>query len=127
LLLAQGDTGLLGAGNGPHPEPLAPPDGFEPIQNSENLHYSWSATSGGERLLGTEPVAVRIWNGGYDLAEVALRIRGLEQSGLEIFRAERAVTSWPRGSEVKLEIASWEIPDPVHALHVELLRAQFAL
>lgn len=125
LILALGAGGLLGAGRAPHPQPLPPPEGFEPVTAAVNLHFSWEAAGGGAPLLGTETLQLNVFNAGYDLAEVVLRVRGTDESDRELFAIERELEDWPRGRPVRLEIPSYEVPDPVRALKVELVKAEF--
>ena len=116
---------MRGAGKAPHPEPLAPLEGFEPILSAANLYFHWEAAGGGAPLLGTEALALRVFNAGYDLAEVVLQVRGLDEAGVELLAVERAMEDWPRGESVKLEIPSYEMPDLVRTLDVELVEAEF--
>jgi hypothetical protein len=125
LGLELGSEGILGAGRAPTANPLARPTGFQPVQHAANLYFRWEAVGGGTPLLGTESLALLLFNGGYDLAEVTLRIVGTGQAGQTLCAIERAVEAWPRGRQVQLEIPSYELPDRVQALYVELLSAEF--
>lgn len=125
LVLARGAAGLLGAGRVPHPQPLPPPAGFVPVAEAANLSFRWEAAGGGRPLLGTEPLSLRAFNGGYGLAQVALRIRACDGAGREVCTAAREVAEWPRGGEVELEIASYELRDRVQAVRLELVQAEF--
>ncbi|MCK4341960.1 MAG: hypothetical protein KAY37_09585 [Phycisphaerae bacterium] len=127
LPLAEAAAGVVDAGRTPHPEPLKPPEGFEPIESAAQLYFHWEPAGGGTLLLGTETLGLSVYNGGYDLAEVALQVRGEDQNGKELFAVECEIEEWPRGRTEYHEIPSWELPDPVHALHVELVKAEFGL
>jgi hypothetical protein len=126
LVLKLGARGPLGPGHVPHPEPAAVPSGFEPIAGSENLYFHWTALGGGRPLLGTEPLALQVINVGYGLREVVLRVTGSDENGRALCTLEREIAEWLFGVEVDLEIASYELPDRVRALQVELVQAEFA-
>ncbi len=125
LGLVVGPEGILGAGRAPHANPLACPAGFEPIRQAADMFFHWEATGGGAPLLGTEPLALTVFNGGYDLAQVVLHVCGTDRAGQPLFEIEREIEEWRRGGQVRLEIASYELPDRVHALNVVLIAAEF--
>lgn len=125
LMLAVGAQGVKGAGRAPQREPLPAPAGYESIQDAVDLHYRCEAAGGGTPLLGTEALMVTVFNGGYDLCAVVLRVRGQDAAGQELVAIEREIDEWPRGESVELEIPSYELPDIVHALSVELANAEF--
>lgn len=126
LPLGVEDGVVLGAGHVRHPQPLPPTEPAKPVEGAVDLHYRWQVAGGGTPLLGTEPLEVWVFNGGYSLAEVAVRIRGEDQAGRELFTTEREIERWLRGASVRLEIPSWELPDPVQTLRVELIQAEFS-
>lgn len=109
----------------PHPAPLAAPGGFQPCEGAPNLRVAVRHAWGGEALLDTEPCAVHVFNAGYDLRDVKLRIAGVDAAGREAFVVEREVASLPRGREEVLELASWEL-SPAERLTVRLVDASFA-
>lgn len=123
LLAAPG--GFLGAGRTRHPEPLVPPNGYEPFENAPDLHFHWQAAWGGEVLLGTETLEVTAFNAGYGLEEIVVRIRGENEAGKMLVTVEREIEQWPRGGQVELEIPSWELPDPAKKLVLTLVSAEF--
>lgn len=125
LGLEIGAEGVLGAGRAPHPDPLPCPDGFGPLLQAAHLYFRWEATGGGTPLLGTEPLALSLFNGGYELRQVVLRVCGTDRKGQPVFQLDREIEEWPRGQLVPLEIPSYELPDRVHGLHVELISAEF--
>ena len=125
LCLEVSPDGVLGAGRAPHPEPLAPPEGFLAIGLAANLHYAWHAVGGGRPLLGTEPLVLVVFNGGYDLAQVVLRVSGTGRGEKVLFAVEREIEEWPRGGQTELEISSYELSDTVQTLSVELVQAGF--
>ena len=126
LSLTFEDGRILGAGRVRHPDPLSPSEPAEPIVGAENLDCWWQAVGGGTPLLGTEPLEVWVFNGGYSLENVGLRIRGEDRSGRELFSTEREIQELPRGASTRLEVSSWELPDPVQTIHVELIKADFS-
>ncbi len=62
------------------PDPAAPP-----CLGAEHLHYHWGSAWGDRFLLGTEGIAVALFNGAYPLREVVFELRGEDAQG----RAER--------------------------------------
>lgn len=126
LRMEWGARGICGAGALPHGDPLEPPDAYVPVAGAAHLYFHHQAAGGGgARLLGTEPVLLSLFNGGYDLVEVRLRIVGLDATGAARFEVARELESWRRGQTVESEIPSYELPEPVRALRVELANAEF--
>ncbi len=103
-----------------HPTPLAPGLGFQPVQGMTDLHFKWHAAWGGVMLLGTETIAVVLFNGGYSLEDVVLRIRGFDAHKKIVFGLDMPVERLPRGRTTTLEIPSYEVPQPASSLGVEL-------
>jgi hypothetical protein len=126
LLLHGADGELVQAGRAAHPEPLDVPDGMQPIPGTEALFWRWEAAGGGQRLLGTEPLDVAMFNAGYALAAVQIRIVGMREDGAEVLRTERTCARLERGESCTLEVPSWELKDLVRALRVEFVSAEFA-
>lgn len=127
LRLEMGATGLLGAGRLRHPNPTAPAAGWEPVENAADLYYRWYPVGGGRPLLGTEPLEVRVFNGGYSLANATLRVELLGETGARPQSGvlQRELADCPRGEERAFEIASWELNDRVQELRVTLVQAEF--
>jgi hypothetical protein len=127
LSLSPGDGDVLEPGRIRHPKPVPPPDDFTPCEDADHLHYRWGAAWGGSFLLGTEGIAVLLFNGAYALKDVWLDIRGRHADGRELVALKQAVDTLPVGREVKIEIPSYELPDdPVQELTVALISAAFA-
>lgn len=125
LFLEAAPGQALVAGRVCHPCPLAPPDGFEPVQEAADLFFRCESAWGGERLIGTESIGVILFNGGYPLAEVALKVCGQDEAGAELFAENHEVDALPRGKEVKIEVPSYELPAPTRRLAVCLISAEF--
>lgn len=125
LVLERAAGGVLGAGRVPHPEPLTSPENAEPIAWATNLYFQWEAAGGGAPLIGTETLALDVFNAGYDLRGVVLRVFGIDDAEEEVCEMQRELEEWPRGAHLQLEIASYELPNPVRALKVELVTAEF--
>jgi len=129
LSLTPGQAGQLTAGRVLHPHPAATLDGFLPCIEAEHLYYRWGPPSGQSFLLGTEPIAVSLFNGAYPLEEVQMVICGKDDQGWVRFSVTQTVESLPVGEIVKLEIPSYELSDeatkPVHELEVTLVSAAF--
>ena len=126
LLLTRGVGGVLGAGRAPHPAPLTAPQGFAEVASAAHLHFASEAVGGGAPLLSTEPLLLKLFNGGYDLVEVVVRVCSVDRGGRELAAAEHEVRALPRGGQVAVEVPSYELPDRVRALKVELVKAEFA-
>ena len=127
LPLEVGAKGVLGAGRARHPQPLSPERDASPIEGAADLYFHWQAIGGGTPLLGTESLGLDVFNGGHNLAEVVLRVQGEDNTGKRLFAVEREIESWPRGQWARLEIASYELPDPVSTLLVDLVKAEFGV
>jgi hypothetical protein len=125
LALVAGPQGFLGAGRLGHPQPLPAPEGFAPLGGAADLFFQWEAAWGGGVPLGTEALAIKLFNAGYPLAQVVLRIRGAADGGEMPLDVTREVAEWPRGQVLTLEIASWELPGPACGLSVGLVAAEF--
>ncbi len=129
LSLTPGEAGQLQAGRIRHPKPLAPPDGFAPCLEAEHLFFRWGPPSGDTFLLGTEGIAVSLFNGAYPLQKVMVLVRGRDDSGFVRFSVSLSVEVLPAGQVVRADVPSYELPDevarPVAALEVALISAEF--
>ena len=95
LSLTPGPGGQLAAGRIVHPHPAAAPDGFAPCSEAEHLYYRWGPPSGQSFLLGTEPIAVALFNGAYPLEEVQVVICGKDDQGWVRFSVTQTVETLP--------------------------------
>ena len=125
LLMESVAGAMLSAGRTRHPDPLAPTEAAVPVVGAAHLYYRWQPVGGGTPLLGTEPLVLTVFNGGYSLGEVVLRVRGEDRAGQPLFAIHREIETVLRGQSVDVEIPSYELPGPVQALHVELVSAEF--
>ena len=125
LSLSCGPGGERQAGRIAHPEPIAAPKNFQAVSDSEGLHYTWQSAWGKTSLIGTEPLRLDVHNAGYPLREVRLEIRGVDREGNSSVACVRELEKWDRGERIALEIASYEIAAPLHALDVRLASAEF--
>lgn len=125
LALTQAVEGPLVAGQVRHPQAQPPPAGFVPVSGAPDLYFRAGAPGGGERLLGTEPIELAVFNGGYDLREVALLVEAAVDEG-PVPLVEREIEYLPQGRREMLEVGSWELPDIVRDVRVRLVRAEFA-
>jgi hypothetical protein len=119
--------GPLVAGKVQHPHPIPGPAGFSRCGEAIDLYFCCESAQGGHRLLGTEGVSVRLFNGGYPLAEVSLELVGRGPAGQQVLQVERMVPELPRGTELRVEIPSYEMSDEVAEVLVTLREAEFAL
>jgi len=125
LALGAGIDGSNDAGRIRHPQPLAVPQGFTAVGRAADLYFRSESAWGGERLLSTESIGVVLFNAGYPLQEVVLEGRGADQNDKKLFTIEQTVLELPRGEQIKIEVASYELPAPVRALFVALVSAAF--
>ena len=124
LLLESVGTELV-AGRIRHPNPLPPPESFQPCGEAADLYYRWESAWGGSMLLGTEGIAVFLFSGGYPLRQVVLRIEGADDQGRQLLAVQRTVDDLPRGRQIRLELASYELPAPVRSIGASLVSAEF--
>ena len=92
-----------------------------------DLYFSYESAWGGQRLLGTEGVSVALFNGGYALVDVALKVSGEDKTGREVCVVDHVLKDLPRGRELDIEVPSYEFPGPVHTLRLSLMSAEFRL
>jgi hypothetical protein len=111
---------------GPRVAPLQSPDGFTECENYPDLYYRWEAAWGGAMLLGTETLAVVLYNVGYSLADVVVEIVGDDHKGATVFMKQHEVTFLPRGKEVTIEVPSYELRSPASNIKVALLSGRYA-
>lgn len=110
-----------------HPDGLPAPEGFRPVEGVADLYYTWKAAWGGSMLLGTETIGVVLFNGGYPLEEVVLKVCGTDPQAKPVFAVERTLDELPRGQEVTVEVPSYEVPAPASDLVVRLLSGRYAV
>jgi hypothetical protein len=125
LSLALGIDGTRSPGRVGQPRARAAPAGFAQCDGSADLYCRWSSSWGGEALAGTEPLDVDVFNGGYGLSEVRLRVRGLDESGSELFAIDKEIERLPSGETVRIEVPSWELPAAAPAWSVALVSARY--
>jgi hypothetical protein len=125
LSLAAGLDGTLTAGRIRHPDPLAAPEGFAPCDHAANLYYRWESAWGGRTFLGTESIAVTLFNGGYPLQHAVFAVQGRDESGRQLFASDHTADELPRGQEVRIEVPSYELPAAPRELTVSLVAAEF--
>ena len=113
-------------GRVPHPAPLTAPPDFRRCEGAADLCYQIEASGGGSVLLGTEGFDVTVFNGGYPLESVVLKVDGLGAQGQSVFSVELSSDRLPRGEEVTLELPSYEISEPASDLSVALVSAEYA-
>lgn len=109
-----------------HPYPEPPPSGFEPVGDAVELYWRSESSFGGQRLIGTEGIGVRLFNGGFPLKEATFVVCGQDKEGRDVFTSEFAMALLPRGREVTLEVPSYELPDSIRTVRVKLKSAGFA-
>ncbi|UCG15704.1 MAG: zinc ribbon domain-containing protein [Phycisphaerales bacterium] len=130
LSLRAGSGGQVAPGRIRHPKPASPPDGFHACRDADHLHFRWGPAYGDSFLLGTEGIAVFLFNGAYPLEEVVLELSGKDDTGKARFSVTQTVEALPVGQEVRIEIPSYELSNelaaPVRELDVTLVSAEFS-
>ena len=113
------------AGRIRHPRPKNAPDDFEQCEGTEDLHFQWKSAWGSGTFLGTEPIAVTLFNGGYPLESVELKVTGTDTEGKSAFDIEMQVSALPHGETVEIEVPSYEYSTPAATIKVTLVSAEF--
>lgn len=73
-------------------------------------------------MLGTETIAVILFNAGHSLEDVMITIRGTGAAGGEVFAKEQETPAIPRGKELLVaEIPSYEVYAPVDDIAVKFV------
>jgi len=107
-----------------HPHPLAPPEGYRSWRRGTDLYRRWQHGADGPAL-GAEAVCVSLFNAGYPLRDVVAELRGVDESGREVFRVERTIAEFPQGATAGVEVPSYELPGEVGDVEVSLISARF--
>lgn len=115
----------LAPGVAPCAQPANVPAGYRAVEKAAQLYFFTSASHGGPRLLDTEGVRVSLFNAGYGLCEVALRVSGVGRDGIEQFAYEEQIASLPQGETISFEAPSHRFDNPLDELRLELLSAQY--
>ena len=126
LSLAVGVDGTRWPGRVAHPQPRPVPDGFQRCEQTPDLYVQCRSAFGGQALLGTEGLRIRIFNAGYALAHVTLHLRGVDRAGGVCLDVRPTLERLPRGESVEIEVPSYEIHAPLDALRVLLEHAEYA-
>lgn len=107
-----------------HPQPLPPLSGFELCLDACDLYVQWRQGEGS--ALGVEPVTVDVFNAGYGLRSVALRLVGVDSAGRVLPGLEQTISELPRGATVRIEVPTYEISIEISRLIVSLAMAEWA-
>lgn len=113
------------AGRVRHPKRIDPPEGFQRCAEAEDLFFRWEAAWGGETFLGNEPIAVKLFNGGYPLETAELKVSGADAEGDSVFDITVPVQELPRGRECQIEVPTYEVSGPPKQVTVTLTSAEF--
>lgn len=109
----------------PHPAPLTPPPGSRPCTGCVDLYVRWEAAWGAPLLTGAEPLRVHLFNAGYPLMHLVLRLRGADTAGQALFDRLETIRGLPRGAEETIEVSSYDLPRTLTGLEVHLDDADF--
>lgn len=109
-----------------HPAPSAVPDGYRKCDMAADLYFSVGSAWGGTRLLGTENLGVSIFNAGYSLKNVELRVEGRDGLGHCVCEFCHKLADAPRRAELSFEVPSYEISDAPAVVTVTLVSAEYS-
>ena len=124
-MVLPGDSADLTPGKVPDPRALPIPAGFVPCGDAADLFLRSESAWGDAPIIGTEPLAVSVFNRGYGLTEVRLRIRAFDAGGRVLADLEREIAELPRGTTTVVEIPSYELPHPATRVEASLVSAEF--
>lgn len=125
LSLQTDGGGPPGPGRVRHPQPLPPPAGAQRCRFACDLYFTYCSSWGGPLVLGCETISLRLFNAGYDLTDVTVRIDALRADGREVISTTRDIGLLPRGGSAQLEVPSYDLSDPVHEVNVYLTAAHY--
>ncbi|MCB9852615.1 MAG: zinc ribbon domain-containing protein [Phycisphaerales bacterium] len=113
-------------GRTPHPVPANVPEGYRKCDRAADLHFKVGSAWGGTRLLGTENLGITVFNAGYGLEQVEIRVTGQNSEGRDVFEFRQVLASVPRRAELSFEVPSYEISEPPSDVRVELISAVYS-
>ncbi|TWT40379.1 hypothetical protein RAS1_40870 [Phycisphaerae bacterium RAS1] len=117
--------GPPGPGRVRHPQPLAAPEGAIRCRFACDLYFTFGSSWGGPLVLGCETIGLRLFNAGYDLTDVSVRIDALGDKGEAVISTTREIGLLPRGGEAVLELPSYDLSEPVREVTVALTGAKY--
>lgn len=106
-----------------HPRPLPCPAGMTACQGASDLYFRMESSWGGGMPLGSETLAIVLFNGGYPMEAALLEVTGVGGAEGRPFTVRHEVESLPRGEVVLVELPSYELPDDPRQLRVNLVMA----
>jgi len=107
------------------PRALQVPPSFQKCIDAADLYFNWESAWGDQPVLGTEPLAIRIFNRGYGLAAIELLIRVVDRTDACMVETQRLVDILRRGMTTTIELHSFELARPVGRVEVSLVSAEF--
>lgn len=91
------------------------------------MYYRWKSAWGSGTFLGTEPIAVSLFNGGYPLESVDLKVTGRDGEGTTVFDVGMQVNALAHGETVEIEVPSYEYSTSAATINVSLVSAEFGV
>lgn len=113
------------AGRAVHSAPLPVPSAMSPVENAANLFFRIESAYGGPILIGTESLGIILFNGGFELRSVVIRVEGRSKNGARVLDLEKTIDHLPRGRETSVEVPSYDIHEPLHGVRVSLVSAEY--
>lgn len=123
VLPSPGESGVPGQIADPRAAQV--PAGFAKCADAADLYFKWESAWGDSPMLGTEPLAIQVFNRGYGLAEVELMIRVFDRSDVIMVETQRSIGVLKRGKVTTVELHSFELERPVGRVEVGLVSAEF--
>lgn len=93
-----------------------------PCGRAADLYYRLESAWGG-KVLGSETLAIVLFNGGHALSSAVLEIKGIGGADGRAFTAPQGVGLVPRGESIRVEVPSYDLPDDPRDLSVSLSSA----
>lgn len=94
------------------------------MSGAADVYHAQSSAWGGKRLSPAENIGLTLFNAGYPLCRVELRLS--DATGDGAWEEVCEVAELPRGVPVQLELASWRMPEGVHRVRVALKDAEYS-
>lgn len=120
------EGGVRAAGQVRQAQPLPVPPGFVPVADSAHLYFRWESSLGGGPLIGTEGLAITIFNAGYPLRDLVVTLTGLGRASEVVFIVDENIRELSRGGKAAVEVPSYMMSEPMRTLKASLRSAEFA-
>lgn len=127
MVLGMGEMDASPAGRTIHQRPLPCPEGMVACRGIGEVFYRQEPAWGGQKLLASETLAIELFAAGFSLTGVVIELSGVSGARRTPFTVRQEVASLPRGQMVRIEVASYELPDDPRELNVSVLSADLTV